>query len=268
MTKSKISFDDDFLYFDIETSHNAALIFGGGKQYVGSSQIMKERKIFSICYMYGRDKKPTVLTMDLKKHNGHDMRVFDDDADKAMIIKFMKEAAKATILVAHNGRRFDIARIRARLVKYGLPDMPPILFDDSYTFAKNIGFTFHQLDYLGRCLEVGRKIHTDISYWTKIMVGTPAEQKKYLGKMATYNAQDVILLRSVYRKLRPYCKSQLNLAALHGDINMCPACGGKVRKDGFKLRGTRRIQQVECSSCLKKFLTSVKQGISDPRMPR
>ncbi len=267
---SELRPSDGFTYFDIETSLNLATVWGGGKQYVGSDQIMKERKIICICYLREGDKKVTCLSMDLKKHNGHDIRVFDDDADKEMLKQFMKVVETSKILVAHNGRRFDIARLNARLVHFGLPPMPPVLFDDSYTFAKHIGFTFHKLDYLGKCLNQGRKIKTDYSYWVQLMIGDLKTKKKYLNKMVTYCAQDVKLLQTVYKKLRPYCKSHMNLAIERTNPLACPSCGSKIVKDGFRTVGLSRVQQVACTNpkCGRKSTTGFRIQISRTNYPR
>ena len=46
------------LYFDIETSPCVAYVWGCGKQFVGSKQLKKERKIISIGYLFNDQKLP------------------------------------------------------------------------------------------------------------------------------------------------------------------------------------------------------------------
>ena len=236
------------LYFDIETSPCLAYVWGCGKQFVGIKQLKKERKIISIGYMFEDDSKVKVLKMDITKHKIHR---FDDNADKKMLIQFVKIYNSAHLVVAHNGRRFDRARIRARLVKYGLPDLDTsIPFDDSYTMTKEIDFTSHKLDHLGRYLETGQKDQIDYSVWTKIMEGC----KSALTEMCNYMKTDVIRLRAAYRRLKPYAKSKLNLSAFHNQAEMCPCCGShSFRKDCIRYTNGGQYQSYKCKDCGKRF---------------
>ncbi len=236
----------EILYFDIETSHCIAAVWGGGKQYVGHNQILKDRKLLTIAYMWENSLKPVVLKLDLKKHN---LMKFDDDADKEMLKKFMKVYEQADLAVAHNGRSFDIARLRSRLAKHQLPDIKPILFDDSYGFCKNIDFTFHKLDFLGKTFDVGNKIETRLSLWTNIIWN---KSKKALDEMARYNIQDVILLRKVYKKLKNYGGSNLNMAVFNEKPDCCPTCGGnRLQTRADRLRKAGRVTQFQCRDCGK-----------------
>lgn len=233
------------LYFDIETSPLLVYAWGLGKQIIGIKQIKKERKILSIGYMFEGDKNVTILKMDMKKH---DLNKFDDDADKEMLKKFMAVYSTADLAVAHNGRRFDRARIRARLVKYRLPDIAPVLFDDSYGMTKEIDFTSHKLDYLGRYLGTGQKDEIDYSAWTRVMEGSSAA----LNEMCAYMKTDVVRLRAAYIRLKPYAKSKLNLSAFHSDGSICPSCGSNnIKKDGKRFTQSGQYQAYRCNSCGK-----------------
>lgn len=234
------------LYFDIETSHAVAVVWGGHKQYVSHEQIVKDRKILSIGYMWDTDTMPTILRLDLDKH---DLTKFDDDADKQMLIDFMKIYSQADLAVAHNGRRFDIARIRARLVKHKLPDIKPILFDDSYGICKDIGFTFHKLDFLGKSLGYGGKKDAKLKLWIDIIFN---KSSKSLQELCTYMGRDVTLLRTVYRRLRKYGKSSLNQAVFYGIPSLCPFCGSShVHSNGYKLTRRGKHKQYQCRECHK-----------------
>ncbi len=236
------------MFFDIETSPCLAYVWGCGKQFVAAKQLKKERKVISIGYLFEGDKEVKVLRMDLSKH---DINKFDDDADKAMLKAFVSVYNSADLVVAHNGRRFDRARIRARLVKYNLPDLDmSIPFDDSYTMTKAIDFTSHKLDHLGRYLETGQKDSIDYEVWLKVMMGS----KKALSEMCNYMKTDVIRLRSAYIKLKPYAKSKLNLSAFNDQAEMCPCCGSNdFRKSSIRYTNTGQYQSYLCKSCGKRF---------------
>lgn len=235
----------NILYFDIETSHLLVYIYSLGNQYVGQHQIKKERKILAISYVWNNDKKAQSLILNLDKH---DLQAYDDDADYEMLKKFVDVYKKADLAVAFNGRKFDVARLRARLVKYNLPDMHPVLFDDTYRMTKDIDFTSHKLDYLGRYLGLGRKIPTNADLWIRVMEGN----KQALKEMSDYCDQDVLLLRKAHKRLKRYGKSQLNLSIFHENPGLCPKCGGKLVKDGTVQRGLAKKQSYECSICKSK----------------
>lgn len=236
------------LFFDIETSPCLAYVWGCGKQYVGINQVKKDRKIISIGYLFNDAKKVKVLKMDMSKHRPDK---FDDDADKEMLRKFSDVYNSANLIVAHNGRRFDRARIRARLVKHGLPDLDmSIPFDDSYGMTKEIDFTSHKLDYLGRYLETGQKDDIAYSVWTDIMSGST----RALSIMCRYMTTDVIRLRDAYKKLKPYAKSNLNLSAFHNQADMCPSCGSRnFIKHSIRILRTGQYQAYQCKDCGKRF---------------
>lgn len=236
------------LYFDVETSPCLAYVWGCGKQFVAAKQLKKERKIISIGYMFNNDKTVKVLKMDMTKHN---INKFDDSADKEMLKKFVKVYNSANLVVGHNGRRFDRARIRARLVKFGLPDLDmSIPFDDSYTMTKEIDFTSHKLDHLGRYLQTGQKDQIDYEIWTKVMTGS----RKALIEMCEYMKTDVIRLRDAYKRLKPYAKSKLNLSAFHDKAEMCPSCGSNnFIKNSIRYTNSGQYQAYLCKDCGKRF---------------
>ncbi len=243
-----LKFKPKILYFDIETSPCLAYVWSCGKQFVSIKQLKKERKIISIGYMFENSKSVTILKMDQSKHK---INSFDDDADREMLRKFVKVYNSANLVIAHNGRRFDRARIRARLVKFGLPDLDiGIPFDDSYTMTKEIDFTSHKLDHLGRYLDTGGKDKIDFDVWIKVMEGS----RKALTEMCNYMKTDVIRLRAAYRKLKPYSKSKLNLSAFHNEAEMCPCCGSrKFVKSSIRYTNSGQYQSYKCKECGKRF---------------
>lgn len=230
------------LYFDIETSPCLAEVWGCGKQYVSAEQIRKERKIICIAYKFAGENKTYSLKMNIKKHK---ILRFDDDADKEMLKKFIKIYNSADMVVAHNGRKFDLARLRARLVRYELPDLAPVLFDDSYVFSKDKNFTSHKLDYLCKYLDMPGKTHTSRKLWTDVMEGS----QKALDELTEYCENDVVILEKVYNRLRPYCKSKINLALHFNDAMMCPSCGGNLEKRGVYRTRTAIKQRFQCKKC-------------------
>jgi uncharacterized protein YprB with RNaseH-like and TPR domain len=230
------------LFFDIESTPNLAFIWGLGKQHVGYEQIAKERKISCISYKFSDEKEVKSLKMNMDQH---DINLYDDEADKEMLIEFSKIYATADLAVAHNGISFDIGTIRARLLKHGLTDITPIVFDDTYIKSKSLRTNSHKLDYLSRYLNIGTKAAHPYSLWTRIMLG----DKKALKETVKYCEQDVKLLEKVYNKLLPFFKSNLSRAVFGEDPTKCANCGGKLQKNGFKLTHSVKRQRFQCSKC-------------------
>lgn len=238
------------LFFDIETTPNLAFVWEPGKQYVNYDNLYKERKISCICYKWAGQKTVHSLTMDLSKHN---INSYDDNADEKMLKKFSEIYAEADLVVGHNALRFDVAHIKARLVKYRLPDLTPVILDDTYLSSRHIGFNSHRLDYLGRYLGEGRKTSHNYSLWVRVMNG----DRNALKSTVTYCKQDVKLLERLYDRLRPYIKSKLNRAAFSGTTGCCPSCGNNsLIGKGVRFTSSLGLRQrLLCMSCGKNFTT-------------
>jgi hypothetical protein len=232
------------LFWDTETS---LMVFAGwqpGKQYVGTKQIIKEREVVCIGYAFDEDA-PQVLVFDLEKY---DFTARDDDADRAMLEKFSTIYSQADLVIGHNIKAFDIAVVRSRLIRYGLPDLAPVLIDDTLSRTKAIGFSGHSLDYISRFLGVEEKKEHPYELWMNILLKKDPEAMQ---KMVTYCGGDVAHNRDVYKRLLPYIGSSLNLSVFHGRSTICPNCGksgGLVRR-GHRYGKVGKYNRYFCKHC-------------------
>ena len=138
------------LFFDIETSPNVCYVWRTGyKLNVPASNIVTEKKIICIAYKWEDEKRTHVLQWDDKLN------------DKRMCAEFIKVAARADELVAHNGDRFDMTWLRARCLFHGLvfPDAPCL--DTCRQSRRLFNLNSHALDYLAKYLGLGGKIKTE-----------------------------------------------------------------------------------------------------------
>lgn len=244
-----MSSEPRILFADIETTPNLVHTWGVGKQYVTYENIHKERKISCICYKWNDETKVHSLSMDLTKH---DLSLRDDDADHDMLVKFVKIYNEADLVVGHNAIKFDKAVIRSRLVKHGLPDLAPVIIDDTYLQSVPIGFTSHKLDYISQYLRIGEKAAHPYKLWVDVSRGS----KKALAATVKYCCQDVLLLEKVYNKLLPYIKTKLNRAVFANNPDLCPSCGS-TRLEGVERRQTVNMglrHRYRCKDC-GKYLT-------------
>src|SRR5690606_7200301 len=122
--------------------------------------------------------------------------------DKPVLQKLLEVMNEADAVVAHNGDKFDMRWIRARLAFHRLPPLPPVVQIDTKKIAKSaFYFNSNRLEYLARYLGLGSKVKTGgYGLWKKCMNG----DKTALEKMVRYNKHDVTLLEDVFDVLYPH----------------------------------------------------------------
>lgn len=231
--------------WDIETSLQEAFVFHLQRKYnnyVGYKNIKTHWHMICACWKeVGKRKVHSVSLIDDKA------RFEKDPHDDFYVVKTIADALRdVDILVAHNGDKFDLKSLNARLVYHNLPPLPKILTVDTLKKARQIGeFPANSLDSLGDYLGLGSKIHTDWNLWLRCYKG----EKKAVKEMTKYCKQDVSLNEEVYIRLRPYMKTHPNIADV--DSRNCPKCNSdKVHKHKIRLMASgRRKQQFHCQDC-------------------
>jgi hypothetical protein len=254
--------DPRILLFDIETTPALFAGYRLGKSHITYDQIVKRPQVLCISWAWG-DGKVQHASLDMKKFDWYKK---DDDADLELIKKFTAEARKATVVVGHNGRFFDVSFLRSRIVKYQIEDFNPTLIDDTYLSSKPIGFISHKLDDLGDYFGYGGKAEhgKGLEWWIEVIRGN----KSILNKMMHYCDVDVIKLRKIYKHLKPYVKSSLNLAVFYERPDACPSCGQSsrpliIRK--YITTDAGKYPQLQCPVCTSYVpITKGKNGLVRP----
>lgn len=251
--------DPAVLFFDIETTPLIVAAWALGKQHIDYKQILKVQEVMCISWAWGNGKVQH-LSFDISKYDWYER---DSRCDYEMLKKFVDMAQDADLVIGHNGKFFDVAFLRSRLIKLGLPDFNPNLIDDTYLMTKNIKFASHKLDFLGKELagETKTEHGNGMEYWIDVMRGNAT----ILSKMVKYCDGDVELLRDVYRQLKPYIGSNLNLAIWYMRPDMCPNCGSTrtpiIRH--YKVTKAGMYPQFQCHDCGKYHPTG-KNSIKNP----
>jgi len=202
------------LIFDIETSPNIGWFWRTGKQYIGPDNIIEERQIIMIHYMWEGEKKTTQLDWGLNKQ-----------CDKAMIKKFIPILESADMLVFQNGNKFDLPWVLGRAWHHGIPARAEYTTFDTYRKAKQkFNLNSYRLDYMDKFTGGPGKMDTGgIKLWTKIIF---EKDEKSLNKMHRYCERDVKRLAAVYEKMKPYVKAQQHAGVVQGFPKWtCPHCG-------------------------------------------
>ena len=169
--------------------------------------------------------------------------------DKLLTEAVWKLLDEADIVIAHNGKDFDLKKLTARFIVHGLPPPSPYKIIDTKDGAKRAAaFASNKLDWLCKQLELGKKMdHEGFPLWEACMNG----DARAWGRMKRYNRHDVVLLEQLYNRLAPWI-NQPNAGAWGLGEERCPnvACGSQnLEKRGLARNNTRAYQRFQCRDC-------------------
>jgi hypothetical protein len=234
------------LLLDIETAPIEAFVWGLFDQNVGLEQIKTEWSILSFAAKWLGERR--TLQMDTSKQR-------DARDDRGLLAALWVLLDEADIVVAQNGDRFDIPKIRGRMIMAGFGPFSPIRTIDTLKIARrHFGFTSKKQAWLTKHLtpEVEKLTHREfpgISLWVECLKGNP----RAWSVMRRYNIRDVVGLEKIYLKLRPWAEGHPNVAAYSdSDEVACPKCGStNLKLNGSSLTQTGKYQRYRCleSNC-------------------
>ena len=228
------------LIFDIETAPMQAFVWKRYKENVSLEQTISES--FMLCWsakwLYNEEVLGDALTPK--------EAVAEDDS---RIVKSLYDLInKADIIVAYNGRNFDIPYMNQRFLVYGFPPYVPTHIVDPYETAKSVfRFSSNKMDNIATQLGLQNKIKTDFSLWKGCIYG----DKKSLEDMLAYNKQDVIVLEEIYCRMLPWIKNHPNISNYLENKESCTRCGSErlVKLDRYFYTPSGRYELYRCKSC-------------------
>src|SRR3990172_8408349 len=150
---------------DIETSPIVAYVWSLWKVNIGLNQIVDEWSIMSYCVKdLGKKKLRYVDTSNMT--NPRD--------DSELLVALHAELCDTDIVIAQNGKRFDMKKINARFIEKGFAPLPPIKVIDTLLIAKDVAaFTSNKLEWLSKHLtEVPKYAHSEfpgMELWTECL---------------------------------------------------------------------------------------------------
>lgn len=230
------------LIYDIESAPIIATVWGKYEQnFVWSIQDW-----YILCFAYkwlGEKKTHVISQTDFKDYKP------GSENDLSVVQKLHELFNEADVIVAHNGNSFDQKKSQARMIIHGMePPAPYKQIDTKLVARKHFNFTSNKLDDLGDYLGLGRKIQTGgYDLWKQCMAG----DKKAWKKMQKYNIQDVVLLESIYLKMRPWMNNHPNLGVIDDRPKACNNCSSQrmiihkkrmISNTGYKM-------QYQCGDC-------------------
>lgn len=229
------------LFIDIETAPILANVWGLWKNNVGLNQIVDDWYIMSFCAKWA--DSVDVIYMD-----GRDT----PESDYDMLIALHSLLNEADFVVAHNGDKFDIKKIKARMILNGLKPPAPFKTIDTLKIAKKeFAFTSNKLAYLTSKLcdtvKLDHKKFSGFDLWAQCLRGN----MEAWDEMRDYNTVDVLALEELYYILRPWSSSHPTMNAMSEDeTTCCPKCGSDaLQKRGFHYTNKGQFQRYQCRDC-------------------
>ncbi len=226
------------LYFDVETAPYQAHVWS---KWVDGPVIAIERDWSLLCIAWQWEGEKKIHVQSLKG-----LDPFDDTPLLNTLHALLDEA---DWVVAHNGNKFDIPKVQARFLLEDYP--PPAPFDTVDTLQVlrrhfKGGLRSNRLDEVCQQLNIGGKVqHTGFALWQGCMLG----EDKSWATMEKYNKQDIVLLRELYLKIRPWMSSH---PIMH--VEGCPNCGsGHLRVVKYRRRQSFTYPQYQCQKCNSYF---------------
>lgn len=229
------------LFIDIETSPAIAYSWGVPMWETSLLEILRQVQIigFSAKWLGGEH-----ITKVLPDYRGYRAGKVDD---KAILKDIHSLLSEADIVVAHNGRAYDMKTINARMAAHGMrPPSPYRQVDTRNEARKHFRLPSNSLDELSNYFGFGKKLaHQGFSLWTGCLAG----DKSAWETMRRYNKHDVVLLEKVYKKILPFMTLHPNVGMYFGKT-VCPRCGsGHIQSRGFIFSNSVKYKRVQCQGC-------------------
>lgn len=257
-------------YLDIEKSFNLSGHFGAWSQNLRQEAKFRESHILSYCYVFNDDTeiKGSIIPADelqqdfidcLKEGKVH------TTVDELLVLELWALFNNSDVIVAYNGRGFDVKEIQARFLMYGLPPTTPVKVIDPLLIVKDkFRLPFKSLKYVAEFLGVTQKLeNSGNDLWKKATMG----DEQALEDMYVYNQGDVTTLREVYKKLQGWGNSGTNLALYNDEhTSLCPHCSSdniSVIEDKFAYTSQRKYSLFRCNSCKAVLRSNRKEGSSN-----
>jgi DNA polymerase elongation subunit (family B) len=228
------------LVLDIETSPAVAYVWRFWQENVSAKQVLEHPYIMSFAAKWLDNEKVYYYE---NRHND----------DKDLILNLIAFLEEADIVVAHNGDKFDLPKIRGRALVHGFRPPSPVKQIDTYKVAKKeFGFPSNSLEYLTIVLNCevkkgGHKKFPGFELWLECLRGNEEAWQE----MKEYNIDDVLALESLYLKLRPWITNHPNVSIQQTDNHpSCPKCNsGRVQFRGFAYTSVGKYHKFQCQDC-------------------
>lgn len=184
----------------------------------------------------------SILSYSAKWYDSEDV-IYEDvstQTEDRLLEQLHELLDEADFVIAHNGRRFDLKKIRARMVARGFQPYRPVRVIDTLEIAKkDFGFTSNKLMYLTNllCKKNVKSAHATFAghlLWKEFVKGNPAAIKE----MREYNIIDVTSLQELYDILAPWSSVLPNFSVYNDELEDM----GDWEEDGYAYSNLGKYQ--------------------------
>lgn len=228
---------------DIETSPILANVWGLFKQNIGLEMIDRDWNILSVCFKWLGERKVTYADVAHKEDYSDDKELLE------LIWQFLDDA---DVIVAQNGRRFDVKKINARFIEHGMVPPSPYKIVDTLEVAKrHFGFTSNKLAWMtDKLCTVKKRSHAKFpgyKLWQQCLRGN----REAWREMRLYNIDDVRSMEELYLIFLPWISNHPNFGNyVNLDKPVCNRCGSEhIVKNGTYHTDVGQYQRFRCHGC-------------------
>lgn len=228
------------LTIDIETAPSVGYVWGMFKQNLGLNMLLQNSYILSFAAKW-LDSEDVIY---------RESRLLG--RDKSLTKHIIRLLDAADIVIAHNGKKFDMPVINGRAVVHGIdPPSPYKIIDTLPVARRQFRFISNKLEHLADILDCApKKQHSKFpgfTLWDECLKQNDEAWKE----MKEYNIQDVITLEQIYLRMRPWMPNHPNIAVFGEEERpVCPKCGSHhVHFRGYITTNTQKYRRFKCKSC-------------------
>jgi DNA polymerase elongation subunit (family B) len=229
------------LLMDIETAPMEVYVWQLYKNnYINPDAVIKDWSIltWSAKWLF----EPDVMS---SKVSGQDAV---DRKDKDVISELWTLLDEANIVIAHNGKRFDVRKCNARFALNGLtPPLPYRVIDTLQVSRQNFALSSYKLDYINQLFGLTQKGHPGFGIWKRAVNG----DEEALEDMRAYCDNDVVILEELYLQIRPWIKGHPNVGLyIDSTTTVCTNCGNEdLSWGGSYYTPAGRYKAFRCRKC-------------------
>lgn len=230
------------LIIDIETAPTLAYVWRFFKENINPKQVVEYSSILSYSAKW----------LDSEEIIYNDCR--EDLDDTGLILEMAALLDEADVVVAHNGKAFDVPRIKAACVLAEVnPPSPFKVVDTCIIARKQFGFPGgNSLENLAKVLDLNHQKLEHAKFpgfklWAECLKGNGEAWEE----MRVYNIHDILVLQDLYLKLRPWMVNHPN-AGLYAekDETVCPKCGSShIQYRGYAFTNVGKFRRFRCNDC-------------------
>lgn len=249
------------LWDDIETSPPLVYTYPLRDVTIPHDNIVIDKQITSIGYMFEGEKKPTTLEWDFKSPiKIYPDRIEGGGDDTRMLKAYSEVMQEADLIIAQNGDSFDRKEINWRMNDLRLKPLEnKVLTLDTLKLSRKVFRPSSQkLDYRSARYGLGGKIHQTMKDCMDVARGDLHAQ----AERVRYNGKDVRDLRAIFWRELPFYdlpKSIVRMLLLYiaEERPFCQKCAAS-RQAKFKVIRIRKNKKMhyKCQTC--EFVWKIK----------